>query len=50
MGKFHGVIMPTTPTGSLVMSTWTPGLTEAPVSPVSRKASPAKKSKICAHG
>ena len=48
IGKFHGVMMPTTPTASRVISTPTPGRTLGTVSPVSRSASPAKKSKICA--
>ncbi len=48
MGKFHGVMMPTTPTGSRVTSTSMPGRVEASLSPASRKVSPAKKPKICA--
>ena len=48
IGKFHGVMMPTTPTGSRVISTPTPGRTLGTVSPASRSASPAKKSKIWA--
>ena len=47
-GKFQGVMSPTTPTGSRVISTVTPGRTEGTISPVSLSASPAKKSKICA--
>ena len=46
IGKFHGVMMPTTPTGSRVTSTSTPGRVEAIFSPASRSTSPAKKSKI----
>ena len=46
MGKFHGVMMPTTPTASRVISTPTPGRTDGTLSPVSRSASPAKNSKI----
>ncbi len=46
MGKFHGVMMPITPIGSRVISTSTPGRTEAPRSPASRTASPAKNRKI----
>ncbi len=37
IGKFHGVIRPTTPTASRVISTSRPGRTEAPFSPESRK-------------
>ena len=48
IGKFQGVMMPTTPTGSRVISTPTPGRTDGTSSPVSRRASPAKNSKICA--
>ncbi len=47
IGKFHGVMMPTTPIGSRVISTPTPGRTDGSVSPESRSASPAKNSKIC---
>ena len=47
MGKFHGVMMPTTPTASRVISTPTPGRTLGTVSPDRRSASPAKNSKIC---
>ena len=48
IGKFHGQIIPTTPTGSRVISMSTPGRTEASLSPVSRNASPEKNRKICA--
>ena len=48
IGKFQGVMMPTTPTASRVISTPMPGRTLATLSPVRRRASPAKKSKICA--
>ena len=48
IGKFHGAMMPTTPTASRVTSTSTPGRTLANFSPGMRSASPAKKSKICA--
>ena len=47
IGKFQGVISPTTPTGSRVTSTWMPGRTESTRSPVIRSASPAKNLKIC---
>ena len=40
-GKFHGVMSPTTPTGSRVTSTSTPGRTESSLSPRIRTASPA---------
>ncbi len=46
IGKFHGVIRPTTPTGSLVISTSTPGRTEGSFSPHRRSASPAKNLKM----
>src|SRR3990167_3677360 len=46
-GKFHGAMMPTTPTGSRVTSTCTPWRTEASSSPWMRSASPAKNLKIC---
>ena len=46
MGKFHGVISPTTPTGSRVTSTPTPGRTEGRTSPARRKHSPAKNLKM----
>ncbi|MGY4318801.1 hypothetical protein ACVWW1_008128 [Bradyrhizobium sp. JR3.5] len=39
--------MPMTPTGSRVISTSRPGRTDAPFSPISRSASPAKNAKIC---
>jgi hypothetical protein len=39
-------MMPTTPIGSRVISTSTPGRTEAIFSPARRSASPAKKAKI----
>ena len=45
-GKFHGVIMPTTPTGSRVISTVRPGRTDGTSSPFARSASPAKNLKI----
>ena len=48
IGKFQGQIIPTTPTGSRVISMSTPGRTEASLSPVSRSASPEKNRKICA--
>ncbi len=48
IGKFHGVISPTGPTASRVISTPSPGRTDGRISPVSRRHSPAKKSKICA--
>ena len=47
MGKFQGVTMPTTPTGSRVISTLIPGRTDGTTSPVRRKASPAKNLNIC---
>src|SRR4051812_28437219 len=40
IGKFHGVIRPTTPIGSRVISTSTPGRTDGTFSPESRSASP----------
>ena len=46
MGKFQGVIRPTTPTGSRVTSTPTPGRTEGTTSPPTRSASPAKNLKM----
>src|SRR4051812_34194770 len=46
MGKFQGVIRPTTPTGSRVTSTPTPGRTEGTTSPPERSASPAKNLKM----
>jgi hypothetical protein len=46
IGKFHGAMMPTTPIGSRVMSTSTPGRTEASLSPRSRSASWAKNLKM----
>ena len=48
IGKFHGVMMPTTPTGSRVSSTSMPGRVDGSFSPDSRSVSPEKKSKICA--
>ena len=48
IGKFHGVMMPTTPTASRVISTPTPGRTLGTSSPDRRSVSPAKKSKIWA--
>ncbi|MCY1368881.1 hypothetical protein D9M69_558870 [compost metagenome] len=46
-GVFHGVMRPTTPTGSRVTSTCTPARTEATFSPPPpRRASPAKNLKI----
>ncbi len=45
-GKFHGVITPTTPSGSRVTSTSMPGRTESIFSPPTRSASPAKNLKI----
>jgi hypothetical protein len=48
IGKFQGVMIPTGPTASRVISTPTPGRTEGRISPESRRHSPAKKSKICA--
>ncbi|MNI74512.1 hypothetical protein D3C73_1306000 [compost metagenome] len=41
MGKFHGVMMPTTPTGSRWTSMSIPGRTEAAVSPIWRSTSAA---------
>ena len=46
IGKFHGVIMPTTPTGSRVISTSMPGRTDGTSSPCARIASPAKNLKM----
>ena len=46
MGKFHGAMIPTTPTASRVTSTSMLGRTLASFSPAMRSASPAKKSKI----
>ena len=46
IGKFHGVINPTTPSGSRVTSTSIPGRTDAIFSPAMRTHSPAKKRKI----
>ena len=46
IGKFHGVIMPMTPTGSRVISTVMPGRTEGTSSPFARSASPAKNLKM----
>ena len=37
IGKFHGVMMPTTPTGSRVIVTSMPGRTLGTVSPASRR-------------
>src|SRR5579864_3088860 len=48
IGKFQGVIRPTTPTGSRVTSTSTPGRTEGSFSPGGRRHSPEKNRKICA--
>ncbi len=45
IGKFHGVMMPMTPTGSRVISTPIPGRTEGTSSPASRRHSPAKNLK-----
>ena len=42
IGKFQGVMMPTAPTGSRVISTPTPGRTEAMTWPPGRSASPEK--------
>jgi len=47
IGKFQGVIRPTTPIGSRVTSTLMPGRTEGMISPAVRRASPAKNLKIC---
>ena len=46
IGKFHGVISPTTPIGSRVISTLMPGRTEESTSPDRRRHSPAKNLKI----
>ena len=48
MGKFQGVIAPTTPSGSRVTSTQVPGRAPGNASPASRTASPAKKCRTCA--
>ena len=45
-GKFHGVMMPTTPIGSRVISTSTPGRVDGIFSPVRRTTSPAKNLKM----
>ena len=42
IGKFHGVMMPTTPTGSRVISMFTPGRTDGRNWPPVRSGSPAK--------
>ena len=42
IGKFHGVITPTTPRGSLVTSIFILGLTDAAVSPICLRTSAAK--------
>ncbi|MNK70032.1 hypothetical protein D3C87_894430 [compost metagenome] len=47
MGKFHGVMSPTTPTGSRVISTPMFGRTDGSTSPDRRRHSPAKNLKIC---
>ena len=47
IGKFHGVMIPTTPSGSRSTSTSTPGRTLRMCSPATRSASPAKNRKIC---
>ena len=41
IGKFQGVMSPTTPMGSRVTSIWTPGRSESSRSPLSRIVSPA---------
>ncbi|MNT15379.1 hypothetical protein D3C72_1504300 [compost metagenome] len=41
IGKFHGVMMATTPTGSRRISISTPGRTESAVSPICRRTSAA---------
>lgn len=46
MGKFQGVMRPTTPMASRVTSTPTPGRTEGRLSPPGRRASPAKNLKM----
>lgn len=46
-GKFQGVMSPTTPTGSRVISTSTPARTDGSFSPARRRHSPAKNWKIC---
>ena len=48
MGKFHGQIRPTTPSGSRVSITSTPGRTDAIATPSTRSASCAKNLKIWA--
>ena len=45
-GKFQGVTIPTTPSGSRITSMSTPGRTERWCSPPTRNASPAKNLKI----
>jgi hypothetical protein len=40
-GKFQGEMIPTTPTGSRVISTSIPGRTEGTSSPARRSTSPA---------
>jgi hypothetical protein len=42
IGKFQGVMMPMTPSGSRIISTSSPARTEFSRSPVTRNASPAK--------
>ena len=44
--NMHGVMMPTTPSGSRVTSTLTPGRTDGTTSPPQRSASPAKNLKM----
>src|SRR6476469_3458575 len=46
IGKFQGVINPTTPIGSRVISTSTPGRTDGSFSPARRSTSPAKNLKM----
>ncbi len=46
IGKFQGVMSPTTPIGSRVTSTSTPGRTDAIFSPAMRRHSPEKNRKI----
>ena len=46
IGKFHGVIAATMPTGSREISTSTPGRVESTFSPPGRRASPAKNLKM----
>jgi hypothetical protein len=48
IGKFHGVMTPTTPSGSRSTSTSTPGRTLRMCSPGMRSASPAKNRNSCA--